>query len=203
MIDTSHLCVLARAASRLELDSAPSGQVFDDLLGIHYCNGQRSAVTSNTVYTEEQDLTQPQCPLHLYATLPPTALDGKVDPWHDNSYRKFDHGEVGDRDQTLVAVADIATDNGQTTQLLTDDLSLYQWVWNLAATDQLAAFPELSIVFIGKLAQCGALSPIEVASIAEAEEIHLAGRVLSEAFRQRKQQKINAVIGALGFVDRN
>jgi hypothetical protein len=196
-LDTSHLCVVARAAEKLSDQTDNTAQAFSELLDIHYCGGQRYALTSETLHQQEQDLSDSCCSILLYAQVPPDCLDGKLEVWNDDPPHPFENTAVNERDRTLLTVADRAATSGHHVALVTDDMLLYQRGRDLTLNGSLAAMTLLSIIFIGALATCGALEPEQVATIAQVEQDHLDNRHLTTGFYQMKREKIVAVVNAL------
>lgn len=199
-VDTSHLCVVARAADKLSDQADTTVEAFLSLLGIHYCGGQRCAITSQTLHQQEQDLSDSACSILAYAQLPPDCLDGKLEVWDDEPPHPFENAPVNQRDRTLLAVADKAATSGHDVALLTDDMALHECGRDLTLNGSLAATTLLSIVFFGKLARCEALEPEQVATIAQVEEDRLQGRHLTNDLYRMKHEKIIAVVNALGYL---
>lgn len=199
-IDTSHLCVLARAAKQLAHQANTMSDAFLELLDVHYCGGQRCALTSETLRHEEQDLSNPDCNILVYADISSDSLDEKLQVWSDYQSHPFANTPVDDRDRTLLAVAHAAATAGHDVVLLTDDMLLYQSGFELGLDDSFAAWTLLSIVFLGWLARCGALDPDDVAAIADAEEDHLNSRHIPPELYQDRYEKLISVVNALGYM---
>jgi hypothetical protein len=176
VLDTSHLCVMARLAHRLA-NAAAEAELFAGLLEIHRCYGRHRLITSREVFSIELNLSDPDCPIRQFAELPPDALDAleKIDG--DPSGTLFSL-TIGDRDRTLLAAAVEAAQEGMA-MLLTDDEQLFTEGLDLltAGTEaESAVLPRHSIDFFGSLYECRAISFAVLASSAEAEEEYLETR---------------------------
>ena len=171
-LDTSHICVLARVAAELE-DQATVGEVFGSLLDAHSCVLQRRLVTSVTMCRDEMNLAGADARPHIFAALPPNALDD-VECIDDTERNPADWGgRVGGRDRTLVMVADRCAD--ELAMMLTDDEQLYSDAMDLTTSGDnfdIGVLPKWSFEFLGQLQACGALPLDWLYSAATAEERH-------------------------------
>jgi hypothetical protein len=125
-IDTSHVCVLVRAAKLLADDDTRLADRFRDLLVSHTCSGQHRLMTSRTLLStdSEMNLASPSSAPQLYGDLPSNSLD-VVDSVDGGSGDDLPIGTPGDRDRTLVAAAVSVMKEGQeTVMVVTDDEAL-------------------------------------------------------------------------------
>jgi hypothetical protein len=76
-IDTSHVCVLVRAAGMLAADQPTLGERFGELLASHGCAGRHRLMSSMALLSGEREmnLASPLSAPRLYGELPLDALD--------------------------------------------------------------------------------------------------------------------------------
>lgn len=192
-LDTSHICVLARAAVALALGGSTVAEHFGQLLEAHRCAGQHRLVTSRTLCEDEMDLADPDSIPRRFADLPVDALDAIecLDDQSVNTIEGTPNGLRG-RDVTLVHVADACSVGGHVL-LVTDDEDLVDATLEMAtglSDAQVAIWPQHSIVFLGGLHRCGALTLDTLIAVADAEETYAIDRWVDDELRHTKMIRI-------------
>lgn len=205
-IDTSHVCVLVRAAQLLALENSSIAERFGELLVSHACAGGHRLMSSRTLLTEpsEMNLASADSAVRKYGDLPIDALD-LVEPIDGGPGVDLPPGAPRDRDRTLVAAAmGVSDDREQTVMVVTDDEALADWVAEIAAgmtdleVDILAA---TSVELLGRMHACGSLDLQVVAAVGDSETEHLNARVMDEELRQRKLARLNRMVVAAAALE--
>jgi alkanesulfonate monooxygenase SsuD/methylene tetrahydromethanopterin reductase-like flavin-dependent oxidoreductase (luciferase family) len=161
-VDTSHVCVLVRAARLLEDDARTLADRFVELLRAHSCAGQHRLISSRALLAAdtEMNLSSPTCAPLIYGYLPPGALD-LLESVDGGSGNDLPEGSLGDRDRTLAAAALVVADGGRETVIVvTDDEALADWIRELAAAmgdAEVAILPAPSIELLSQMHACGAV----------------------------------------------
>jgi hypothetical protein len=205
-IDTSHVCLLVRAADRLAVEEPLLSDRFQELLASHECAGRHRLMSSLTLLSHEREmnLASPDCALRLYGQLPIGALD-PIESVDAGAGDDLPEGLPGERDRTLAAAA-VAVSNGaeQTVMVVTDDESLGDWIAEIAAgmSDiDVALLPASSVDLLGRMHACGSIGTSVVMAVGDAETAHLNIRVMDAGLRQRKLARLNQMVVAAATRD--
>lgn len=205
-VDTSHVCVLVRAASLLACDEPTLAQRFQELLTSHTCGGSHRLMTSQALLSNdnEMNLASPHSALRRYGDLPIGSLE-LIEPVEGGNGNDLPLGVPGDRDRTLVAAAVVVSDaEGGMVMVVTDDEALADWVAEIAAgmsDADVDIWPASSIDLVDRMHECGAIGTPVVEAVSDAETTHLADCVLSLDLRQRKLARLSRVVVAAAARD--
>jgi hypothetical protein len=205
-IDTSHVCLLVRAADRLAADEPTLSDRFQELLASHACAGNHRLVSSLTLLSHEREmnLASADSAPRLYGQLPIGALD-PIEGVDAGPGDDLPAGLPGERDRTLAAAA-VAVSNGaeQTVMVVTDDESFADWIAEIAAgmSDiDVALLPASSVDLLGRMHACGSIGTPVVTAVGDAETAHLNVRVMDADLRQRKLARLNQMVVAAATRD--
>ncbi len=205
-IDTSHVCVLVRAASLLAADEPTLADRFRELLVSHACDGHHRLMTSHTLLSNdrEMNLASPDSAPRRYGDLPLGSLD-PIESIDGGPGDGLPPGPPGERDRTLAAAA-VAVSNAeeQTVMVVTDDEALADWVAEVAAgmgDIDVALLPASSIDLLGRMHACGTIGTPVVTAVSDAESAHLDNRIIDAGLRQRKLARLNQMVVAAATRD--
>lgn len=189
VIDTSHVCLLVRAASLLAADDPPLAERFRELLVSHMCDGHHRLMSSQALLSDEREmnLASPDSAPRRYGDLP-LALN-VIESIDGGSGEGLPSGPPGERDRTLV-VAAVAVSGAeeQTVMVVTDDEELADWVAKIAAgmgDVDVAILAASSVDLLGRMHACGTIDLQVVTAVGDAEGAHLNGRMIGFHRRRR------------------
>jgi hypothetical protein len=204
-LDTSHVCVLVRAAVELARYEPAIADRFHDLLVAHACGGSHDLMTSRTLIENDRELNlaSSECALRKFGDLPVGALAGVSVV--DGGSGEDMPAPIGERDKTLVAAAIVASERHRGSVIVvTDDEAMADWVSSVAAgmTDlDVGILSATSIDMIDRLHDCGAVDTTVVAAIADMETQYQAQRAIPAGLLKRKLERIRRMAIAAGTRD--
>lgn len=206
-VDTSHVSLVARAASRLQGNGSSQGR-FRRLISLSRCGLSRALVTSTAIRDLELDLTDPSCPPRKYAELEPADLGslGFVEATDGVVLTNPPEG-VGDQDWSLLAISRQIAADGSGVILLSNDEALLNWAHDefFFSGSELEVVPVHSLDFLGHMHTCGAIAFDELAEISEGERQHLESRLregtLEEPLASVKIQRAKDVLNRAAMTE--
>lgn len=210
-LDTSHVSVLARAATHIchTSGSDPSQQPrhIKNAIVAHSCGGSRRCVTSRSVWDFELDPLCIDCRPRKWAPEIDSASlelvvveeDAQLGQLIDDLYNYRDRvgSTVGTRDISLVAVSEsVAEDDNTDGVLITNDEALLDLLGRMTGEGEIRTVAIHSIELLTEMVHCGALSADGFTLITDAEDSHLDGYESADVIaikRNRIRKAVNRV----------